>query len=188
MHLQSFIVCIETGEFMHVYNAIVVMKEILPVFPVASVHDSAGVQVDAVIEKFLKEEERADLKILGMSYQAGLKKREPLWALPTKPKVCTALPNVVHELICRLSLQHLCQQRGLLLLLSLPRSHELQLFPAHQALLSRSPMREEPARLQRPPCHPHRGLMSMGRHLRPQTRPALHKRSRLPWIGVYCVN
>ncbi len=74
---------------MHVYNAIVMMKELLPVFPSASVHDTAGMQIDAVIEKFLEKEERADLKILGMSYQAGLKRRESHWGMPSKPaKVC----------------------------------------------------------------------------------------------------
>ena len=172
---------------MHVYNAIVVMKELLPVFPVASVYDSAGVQVDAVIEKFLKEEERADLKILGMSYQAGLKKREPLWALPTKPKVCTFLFNFVHDLICAVSLQHLRQQQSRLRPLRLSRSRGHQPFRVLQALLLRSPIRDELARLQSPPCHPHQGLMSMERHLRPQTSPALHKRSRLQWIGMYCV-
>ena len=172
---------------MHVYNAIVVMKELLPVFPVASVYDSAGVQVDAVIEKFLKEEERADLKILGMSYQAGLKKREPLWALPTKPKVCTFLFNFVHDLICVISLQRLRQQQSRLRPLRLSRSRGHQPFRVFQVLLLRSPIREEPARLQLPPCHPHQGLMSTGRRLRPQTSRALHKRSRLQWIGMYCV-
>lgn len=56
--------CIETTEFMHVYNAIIVLKEILPVFPLAAVGD-AGPAIDTVMEKFLEKEERGDLKILG---------------------------------------------------------------------------------------------------------------------------
>jgi THO complex subunit 2 len=49
---------------MHVYNAIIVLKEILPVFPLATVADS-GPQLDKAMDQFLETEERGDLKILG---------------------------------------------------------------------------------------------------------------------------
>ncbi|KAG2148090.1 transcription factor/nuclear export subunit protein 2-domain-containing protein [Suillus clintonianus] len=78
---RSLLSCIETTEFMHVYNAIIVLKEILPVFPLAAVGD-AGPAIDSVMEKFLEKEERGDLKILGRAYSASLKKREPFWAVP----------------------------------------------------------------------------------------------------------
>ncbi|KAG1857214.1 transcription factor/nuclear export subunit protein 2-domain-containing protein [Suillus tomentosus] len=78
---RSLLSCIETTEFMHVYNAIIVLKEILPVFPLAAVGD-AGPAIDTVMEKFLEKEERGDLKILGRAYSASLKKREPFWAVP----------------------------------------------------------------------------------------------------------
>ncbi|KAG1874783.1 transcription factor/nuclear export subunit protein 2-domain-containing protein [Suillus subalutaceus] len=61
---RSLLSCIETTEFMHVYNAIIVLKEILPVFPLAAVGD-AGPAIDTIMEKFLEKEERGDLKILG---------------------------------------------------------------------------------------------------------------------------
>ena len=61
--LQSVVACIETGEFMHVYNAIVVLKEILPVFPL-SITGSKGFRVFAAITSLLEKEERGDLKIL----------------------------------------------------------------------------------------------------------------------------
>lgn len=48
---------------MHVYNAIIVLKEILPVFPLAAVNDS-GSSLDRVMDQFIETEERGDLKIL----------------------------------------------------------------------------------------------------------------------------
>lgn len=62
--LQSLCSCIETGEFMHVYNSIIVLKEILPVFPMAAVGEYGPV-IDSMVEKLVENEERGDLKILG---------------------------------------------------------------------------------------------------------------------------
>jgi THO complex subunit 2 len=64
--VQCFIDCILTGEFMHVYNAIVVMKEILDVFPLVSVND-CGAAVNSAINRLVESEERGDLKILARS-------------------------------------------------------------------------------------------------------------------------
>jgi THO complex subunit 2 len=64
---QCFIECVQTGEFMHVYNAIIVLKEMLPVFPLASVTDTGGA-LDTAMDKLLETEERGDLKILGRAY------------------------------------------------------------------------------------------------------------------------
>ncbi|KAF9569407.1 hypothetical protein CPC08DRAFT_182366 [Agrocybe pediades] len=85
---MSFIECIQTGEFMHVYNAIIVMKEILDVFPLAAVNES-GPAVSAAVERFVEHEERGDLKILARSYFAGLKKKENDW-LPKMPVMVSA--------------------------------------------------------------------------------------------------
>ena len=52
---------------MHVYNAIIVLKEILPVFPLAAVCD-IGASLDRTMQEFLEVEERGDLKILGRAY------------------------------------------------------------------------------------------------------------------------
>ncbi|TFK73010.1 hypothetical protein BDN72DRAFT_791474, partial [Pluteus cervinus] len=79
---KSFIDCIETGEFMHVYNTIIVLKEILPVFPTMKTAEHGipcGVILDHAIDTFLEKEERGDLKILGRAYSASLKKREAAW-------------------------------------------------------------------------------------------------------------
>jgi THO complex subunit 2 len=48
---------------MHVYNVIIVLKEILPVFPLAAVGEYGPV-IDAMIDKLVENEERGDLKIL----------------------------------------------------------------------------------------------------------------------------
>ncbi len=52
---------------MHVYNAIIVLKEILPVFPLADV-TTVGSEIEAVIDKLVETEDRSDLKILARAY------------------------------------------------------------------------------------------------------------------------
>lgn len=77
---------------MHVYNTIIVLKEILPVFPVASVNEASGPALEMAMEKFLEKEDRDDLKILGRAYVASLQKREPAWRmLERSVRVCIAL-------------------------------------------------------------------------------------------------
>lgn len=49
---------------MHVYNTIIVLKEILPVFPVAAASGTAGYGLATAIDRLLETEERGDLKIL----------------------------------------------------------------------------------------------------------------------------
>lgn len=69
---------------MRVYNAILVLKEIIEVFPLMSINDAAGSLVYLEIEKVVQTEERGDLKILARAYASSLKKREKLWAVPVK--------------------------------------------------------------------------------------------------------
>ncbi|KAI0722891.1 transcription factor/nuclear export subunit protein 2-domain-containing protein [Earliella scabrosa] len=78
---------IESGEFMHVYNTIIVLKQILPVFPVSYVNDFIGNSLSRAIEKFVDKEERGDLKILGRAYFASLKKRESAWTNIPVPQI-----------------------------------------------------------------------------------------------------
>ena len=49
---------------MHVYNAVLVLKEILPVFPMKSVSDFTGLSIYKTGEKLVEKEKRNDLKIL----------------------------------------------------------------------------------------------------------------------------
>ncbi|KAF9076495.1 transcription factor/nuclear export subunit protein 2-domain-containing protein [Rhodocollybia butyracea] len=91
----AFVECVQTGEFMHVYNAIIVLKEILPFFPLSAVSQETGPQLDKIMDQFLEKEERGDLKILGRAYSASLKKREQFWTsikVPTKPAATTSRP------------------------------------------------------------------------------------------------
>ena len=70
---------------MRVYNTILVLKEIIEVFPLAAMNDSTGGILNSEVEKIVQTEERGDLKILARAYASSLKKREKLWAGPTKP-------------------------------------------------------------------------------------------------------
>ena len=53
---------------MHVYNTVLVLKEILEVFPVATVNEVVGSRIDFEITKLINSEERGDLKILARAY------------------------------------------------------------------------------------------------------------------------
>lgn len=50
---------------MNVYNAIIVLKEVLPVFPIGVVSKDSGPAICDQMEKFIEKESRGDLKILG---------------------------------------------------------------------------------------------------------------------------
>lgn len=99
---------------MHVYNAVLVLKEIINVFPIAAVNEVVGSSIDHVMKKLADNEERGDLKILAKayvslpsawpsdplmfpySYYSSLKKRESIWAMPkpvTAAKVC--VPSIL---------------------------------------------------------------------------------------------
>lgn len=86
---------------MHVYNAIIVLKEIIEVFPIAAVNEVVGSTVDLEVQRLVQTEERGDLKILARAsvhcdfcikerkkltrlfrYSSSLTKRQKLWALP----------------------------------------------------------------------------------------------------------
>lgn len=77
------------------YNSLVVLKEILPVFPCAAVHDPAGPTIQHAVDRFLEKEKRGDLRIFGNSYAAGLKKRESFWAPPTKSRVSMLIYKIL---------------------------------------------------------------------------------------------
>src|SRR6266404_1130991 len=133
---KSLADCIKTNEFMHVYNAIIVLKEILPVFPLSAVIDLTGPPLNQVIETFIEKEERGDLKILARayvarmfpvhytssdhpssSYHASLKKREHLWA-PANVLAKVRLSDLGEGRVKRANLDH--NRRLLHLLLVLP--------------------------------------------------------------------
>ncbi len=57
---------------MHVYNAVLILKEIIDIFPLASVNEVAGSNLDRVMQRLVQHEERGDLKILAISYVFSL--------------------------------------------------------------------------------------------------------------------
>lgn len=52
---------------MHVYNAIMVLQQILPIFPLASLSGIGGVEINRAMDRFIENEERGDLGILAKS-------------------------------------------------------------------------------------------------------------------------
>ncbi len=64
---QAFTSCLETGEFMHVYNTLKVLGELSPVFPLAAVASHSGTKLSEALSAFLARETRQDLKTLGKS-------------------------------------------------------------------------------------------------------------------------
>ncbi|KAI9793175.1 MAG: THO complex subunit 2 [Piccolia ochrophora] len=71
--------CLTGGEYMHIRNAIVVLKAIAQCFP--AVNWNGRDQVTCVTE-LSKSEKREDLKIAATSVLGSLKKREKQWMLP----------------------------------------------------------------------------------------------------------
>ena len=76
-------ISMSNGEFMHVSNSILVLKEILPVFPLGVIHKSTGQFLDEALQSLLAVEKRGDIKILATSYQGQLRMAKREWAEPS---------------------------------------------------------------------------------------------------------
>ncbi|KAG8827201.1 THO complex subunit 2, partial [Serendipita sp. 399] len=77
------------GEFMSVSNAILILKEILPVFPLREINRGTGAVLDEALQSLLATEKRGDIKILATSYQGQLRMAKRQWEEPTAPVVAT---------------------------------------------------------------------------------------------------
>lgn len=53
---------------MHVYNSVLVLKEVIEVFPIAAVNEVVGSSIDLEIQRLVQNEVRGDLKILARAY------------------------------------------------------------------------------------------------------------------------
>lgn len=71
--------CLESGEYMHIRNAIVVLKTVYQHFPVVNF---MGTDMVRRVENLGKDEKRADLKLAANSLLGNLKRREKSWVLP----------------------------------------------------------------------------------------------------------
>lgn len=70
---------------MHIHNAIVVLQEILPFFPVATVNSASGKAISEAMTKCIEAEHREDLKILAGAYNARFLKAKAVWEVPQAP-------------------------------------------------------------------------------------------------------
>lgn len=75
----AFQMCFQSGEYMHVRNAIVVLKAITQHFPVVNFMGNKMVEE---VTRISKEDQRGDLKLSAMSLIGNLKRLEKTWMLP----------------------------------------------------------------------------------------------------------
>ncbi|KAF1823087.1 uncharacterized protein K489DRAFT_388881 [Dissoconium aciculare CBS 342.82] len=73
--------CFESDEYMHVRNAIIVLKSVHIVFPMLSFQ---GKNMIEVVKKFSDKDTRQDLKLAAMSLLGPLKSGEKNWLTPQK--------------------------------------------------------------------------------------------------------
>ncbi|KAK8203142.1 THO2 plays a role in transcriptional elongation [Zalaria obscura] len=71
--------CFESGEYMHIRNAIILLKSVHQHFPAVNF---MGKDMQAKVTTLSQEEQRADLKLAAASLLGDLKKREKAWILP----------------------------------------------------------------------------------------------------------
>lgn len=73
--------CFESDEYMHVRNAIIVLKSVHVVFPMLAFQ---GKNMIEVVKKFSDKDTRSDLKLAAMSLLGPLKSGEKNWLTPQK--------------------------------------------------------------------------------------------------------
>ncbi|EPX74425.1 THO complex subunit Tho2 [Schizosaccharomyces octosporus yFS286] len=73
---QYFEQCLMSGEYMHIYNAIIILEKILPCFPLIQ---ESGQSLKKAADNLKENEKREDIKILALGYYAKLCKKEPTW-------------------------------------------------------------------------------------------------------------
>ena len=75
----TFQLCFESGEYMHIRNAIVVLRAVFQTFPAITF---MGTKMVSLVEKIGKEDNRGDLKLAAMSLLGNLKRMEKTWIMP----------------------------------------------------------------------------------------------------------
>ncbi|KAI9676192.1 MAG: THO complex subunit 2 [Caeruleum heppii] len=82
--------CLTSGEYMHIRNAIIVLKGIHQHFPVVN---WIGTQQVASVTELGRSEKREDLKIAATSLLGNLVRREKQWVLPQAFHIMDSSPN-----------------------------------------------------------------------------------------------
>ncbi|CUA76847.1 THO complex subunit 2 [Rhizoctonia solani] len=81
---KSCVECLESGEAMHIRNAIIVLTEVLPVFPVKEISHNAGPAIINGVRQLLEKETRPDLFNMAQSYHGQLNGRRSHWELEVR--------------------------------------------------------------------------------------------------------
>ena len=84
--------CFTSGEYMHIRNAVIVLKSVVAVFPMVNFH---GEQLVSCVDDISKTDSRDDLKLAAMSLLGNLKRRQKEWVMVQafnsvwcSPKMC----------------------------------------------------------------------------------------------------
>ncbi|KDQ14762.1 hypothetical protein BOTBODRAFT_32521 [Botryobasidium botryosum FD-172 SS1] len=91
----SVVNCLESREHMRVRNTILILTQLLPVFPSASAcGDKIGSRILAELDILVPSETRPDLKAIANSYQQQLLHRRSIWDVsPPKPSETQSKPS-----------------------------------------------------------------------------------------------
>jgi THO complex subunit 2 len=90
---------------MHVSNAILVLKEILPVFPLGVINSGTGFFLDEALQTLLSTEKRGDIKILATSYQGQLRMARKDWEVASEQ---AGISSEVDSCFSSYSVTHIC--------------------------------------------------------------------------------
>ncbi|KAG8687459.1 THO complex subunit 2 [Ceratobasidium sp. 394] len=81
-HIKMFKSCVDcllSGEAMHIRNAIIVLTEVLPVFPMKEISHNSGPAIINAVRELLEKETRPDLFNMTQSYHGQLNSRRSQW-------------------------------------------------------------------------------------------------------------
>jgi len=87
---QAMATCLNSGEFMHIRNAILILKAVSPQYPIVNWH---GNKIKEAVTTLKEMETREDMKLLALSLLATLNRGEPSWILPQAFREGTAGPT-----------------------------------------------------------------------------------------------
>ncbi|GAB7357378.1 hypothetical protein MBLNU459_g8320t2 [Dothideomycetes sp. NU459] len=86
----AILACFDSGEYMHIRNAIIILKGVHQHFPAVSF---MGTNMFDKVTSLSKSETRADLKLAATSLLGDLKRREKFWMMPQAFRLGDGLPN-----------------------------------------------------------------------------------------------
>ncbi|KAG8729238.1 THO complex subunit 2, partial [Ceratobasidium sp. 428] len=81
-HIKMFKACVDcllSGEAMHIRNAIIVLTEVLTVYPMKEISHNSGPAIINAVRELLEKETRPDLFNMAQSYHGQLNSRRSQW-------------------------------------------------------------------------------------------------------------